>query len=324
MTYLLAALLFLLKALGVILATILALVLLLASLPVKARVTGSVSSRDLLEGILDDDATLELRLGRHGEESLGSSEAPVVPVDVDFDIQGAVLCGAAAVSMRGGEEPRLSLLGLGFRPRMKKAGSRKPGRVSQVSGDAGKDEPGDSVDRDAEAVGKTVSGNVDGDGIKKRWGSAAKPGLRFGRKLGSESGRKRGGARVSMKEIKRYLAPGVRRKTWDALRSVAASLHLRGSLDVACGFPEPGYTAMALAGYWTLGGPTNFKGVNFDAVFTEEVYDIRGSGEIWLVPVHLGWIVLRYMLSREIRPLWRKPKPRKTGANGSVEATSAD
>jgi hypothetical protein len=84
---------------------------------------------------------------------------------------------------------------------------------------------------------------------------------------------------------------------------------------------------MVLAGYWALGGPATLKGITFRPNFSGEAFDLKGSGEFRLVPVEVGWVGIRYLLSREIRPLWWKKRAgrgRGAEADRSVGSVSAD
>ncbi|MEX0974906.1 MAG: DUF2953 domain-containing protein [Bacillota bacterium] len=291
MAYILAVLVVLLKVVGIILAAGVGLVVLLVSLPITARVSGSASASGLLEAVVDDDATVAVRVAGTSPATLSTmeDEEGVVPVDVDFAVKATVLAGAAGLSLTGGSKPEVFFLGLRFHLRSKapKAGETAKGRKAPKDG-------------------KTGGTSKAGQGRKAR---IVKQG------------------RITLRKIREYLAPEVRVKTWAFIRSLFRALHLKGSLDIECGFPDPGNTAMVLGGYWALGGPSSFRGITFRPNFREEVFDVEGAGELRLIPVEIGWIAARYLLSREIRPLWRKGKAgrtRGTEADRSIGAVSAD
>lgn len=260
-----AAAIFLLKLFCFALAALVVAVLLLALLPVRARVSGSVSTSRLLEAVFEDDATVILRRGGEPPLDLESGE-PVVPLDLDYSIDASVMAGAVGISMAGGRGVEVVVLGLRFKPRRRKKDPR-PAREPRESPGDGKREASRQDDR-------------------------------------PEAGPKRRGLKLG--EIRKYLAPKVREKTWKALRSLMRSLHLHGELDIECGFPDPGVTGMVAASYWALGGDSAVKGVTFRPNFEREMLYVRGSGGLRLVPAQVGWVVCRYLLAREIRPLWRK------------------
>ena len=292
--YILVALVVLLKVIGYTLAAGAALVLLLVSLPVKARVSGSASAAGLLEGVMDDDATVFVRLAGSGSAGLGDEDVDAIPLDLDFDLEASVLGGAAGFSMGAGGTTQISMLGLRFHPRTKK-------RSSATAETNGEEQAVETK------KASTLNKRSEGSGTRKGKGGTRKK------------------RRVSIGQIKRYLAPQVRSRTLDSVRSLFGAFHLRGSMDVECGFPEPGTTAMVLAAYWALEGPARFGGITFRANFQGESFEVKASGESRLVPLEIAWIAIRYLLSREIRPLWRKAKTGRTGGadtNRSVGAVS--
>ncbi len=266
MAFLLAALIIVLKTLGILLAVVVALVVLLLSLPVRVRVCGSASASGLLEGILEDDATVAFRVG--GAE--GEPEDGVVPVDLNFSMGSRVLAGAAGFEVSPGAKPEFVALGLRFSTGGKRA---KP-----------------SGEKTPKAEAKQTE--------KKR-----------GKRV-----------RLSFREIKKYLAPEVREKTFGFLAALLGALHLSGEMDLECGFPDPGYTAMLSAAYWALGGPSRFRGISFRPVFEGERLSVSGAGEARLTVIRIGWLVASYLLSREIRPLWRKRRAKAS----RVAEVSAD
>ncbi|MGE5580532.1 MAG: DUF2953 domain-containing protein [Bacillota bacterium] len=272
--YIAAAAVFLLKLFGWALAALACAILLLALLPVKARVSGSASASGLLEAVLEDDANVLIRIGGKPPLDLESDE-PVVPLDLDFSLDASVMAGAAVISMAGGGGVEVAVLGLRFRPgRRKRKQDPKPAEGPRKSTGDGERE-GSAQDKRAKTrpAGRT---------------------LRFG-------------------EARKYFAPEVREKTWDAVRSLVRSLHLSGELDIECGFPDPGVTGMVAASYWALGGGSAVKGISFRPNFQGEMLQIRGSGGLRLIPAQAGWVLCRYLLAREIRPLWRKGRRGRTG-----------
>lgn len=282
MAYILAVLVVLLKVVGIVLAAGVGLVVLLVSLPITARVSGSASASGLLEAVVDDDATVAVRVAGTSPATLSTmeDEEGVVPVDVDFAVKATVLAGAAGFEVSGGGRPEIVALGLRFHTRSMTRGAGQESKSRKASKD-----------------GKTGRASEAGEGRKA---PSAKRG------------------RISLRKIREYLSLEVREKTWAFIRSLFRALHLKGSLDVECGFQDPGNTAMVLAGYWALGGPSLFGGITFRPNFREEVFDVEGAGELRLIPVEIGWIAARYLLSREIRPLWRK------GKAGRTSGTEAD
>lgn len=285
--YIMAAALFLLKMFALVLAAIAFLALLLALLPVRARVSGSISASRLLEAVFEDDATVVVRTGGQTPDTEYDEEAATV--DLDYSLQASVMAGAIGISVTGGRGARVAVLGLGFKPRS----------------------------------GRRAKGSRHVDESRKPTGDGERRPSRRGDRRKAENRRRT----VRLGEIGKYLAPQVRDKTWDVICSLARSLHLSGELDVECGFPDPGVTGMVAASYWALGGASAVGGVSFRPNFREEMLHVQGAGGFWLVPAQAGWILLRYLFAREIRPLWRKRRKRWAGGTdtrGLERAQAAD
>lgn len=284
MAYILAVLVVLLKVFACTLATVAALVILFSSLPVRVRVSGSVSAAGLLEGVLDDDATVKVEIAGASPSGEDAGEEDVVPVAVDYGVDASVLAGAVGFSMHAGGAPEVVLLGVRLLPRRKAAPSGEPNPKTRT------------------LAKKQAKERIKGQTKRK---TANK------------------GARVPVSRLKQFLAPRVRARTFGAVRALWRAVHFQGTLDVECGFPDPGSTAMVLASYWALGGPPRFGGATFRPNFCGEVLDVNVSGESRLVPVEIGWIAVRYLLSREIRPLWRKARNGRTGGAGTNRRVGA-
>lgn len=141
-------------------------------------------------------------------------------------------------------------------------------------------------------------------GASKRAGEGADRGRsrQADRQKGKQSRQSRG---FSLAEARKWLAPGVRGKALRTLKALVRALHLSADLEIECGLPDPGYTGMAYAAYLALSGIDAFRGVTFRPNFQEEVFDARGTVEARIVAIQIGWIAGRFLLSRDIRPLWR-------------------
>lgn len=270
-TYLLAALLILLKVTGVLLAVLVGLVILLISLPVRARLSLDVAAERLLEGIFDEDAMPLFRVtGRDGDER--EPDDGIVPVETCYELVLVPLGGIAEVCVASGAGARLTVMGVRFR-----LGGRHKRESPPQTG------PGPTPQE--EPVGRGA------------------------RRL-----------RARLARLREYLAPEVREKTIASLKVLFRALHFEGDLDVECGFPDPGFTGMTYAAYVALGGASSFGGVRFRPNFQGEMVDARGTVQLTLVPARLAWIVGRFLLSREIRPLWRR---RKRSAEASAAGDQA-
>lgn len=208
-------------------------------------------------------------------------ESPVIALDLDFGVDAHLMGGAIGCFVAGGRRPEVSALGMRFRP------GKRAKRTPEKAG------PG-------RVVGKPKAAASKQPGAKKR--GAATDG-------------------ISLTRVRRYLSSEVREKTWNAAKSVIRALHLGGTLDAACGFPDPGTTGMVFAAWSALGGSSRFGGVTFRPIFSGEAFDVRCEGELHFVPVRIGYIAARYLMSREIRPLWRKP--RKEASSGTEAMRSA-
>lgn len=220
-------------------------------------------------------------------EGLFDADGPdEIPMDMDFDIEASLLGGALGFSMSAADSPRISILGIAFHP--------------------GKTQPSDAKAPLAPAASKSSSMPV------KAKGEPASP-----------RNRKRG--TLSAGHVRRFLAPQVRARTVKVFRDLFGAIHATGYVDLEYGFLEPGTTAMVLAAYWALGGTARFRGVTLRPRFSGESFDITVSGESRTVPVEIAWIAARYLLSREIRPLWWKKRAGSGGADAhrSVGTLSA-
>ncbi len=295
MTYFLAALLLLLKVVGILLALLMGLAVLLISLPLRARGSLALAAKGLLEGVLDDDARLLFRTeriaGNEGTPDRGTEaglqdeperDRPVVPVDLGYEVSLETLYGAAALETSSAGGLRVRALGMSFR----------------------------TAERRKEKPAEPVAAKIEEESAER--GGRKMPG--WLKKRSRDQKRRRG---ISLAELRRYLAPGVREKTVAFLKDLFGSVRFEGDLDVELGLPDRGATGMMFAAYWALGGPRAFGGVRLRPNFTGEVVDARGTAQLTVVPIKAGWIAGRYLLSREIRPLWRKKKGPKRRAAGN-------
>ncbi len=199
-----------------------------------------------------------------------------ISLDVDFDIEASLFGGALGFSMSGDDSARVSILGLAFHPGKTKRSSAK------ISSPAAASKP------------SSMPGKAEQEHVSPRR-------------------RKRG--TLSAGHVRRFLAPQVRVRTVKVIRDLLGAIHATGYVDLGFGLEEPGTTAMVVAAYWALGGTARFRGLTLRPSFSGESFDITVSVESRTVPVEIVWIAARYLLSREIRPLWRKRRADSGGAD---------
>lgn len=261
---------YVLAVVEMILAFLLMVIVLLLALPIRVRGSFRVTSDEILESVLDEGAGVEIR--RAGTDGCPASDEAreVAYVDVAYGVSATLLGGLFTFDVGHDTGARIRALwwSPGVLARKREARTPKP---------ADSDAPTESGTRAAEKPKAA--------GRKKR--RAAK------------------GRKISLEQVRKYLAPGVRSKTGAALRALSKSLHAKGVLDVELGFPDPGLTGIAFAAWTAVGGP-NWAKVRFRPHFESERVDVSGQGGISFVPGRIVWIAASFMLSREIRPLWMK------------------
>lgn len=280
MAFILAALVFILEAAGVLIAVLLGLILLAISMPVKARVSGSVRADGLLEGVLDDDARLVFRVAGSTEPVEPVSQTapePEVPVEVDYAVLGKF--GPAGVAVQGGQGVEVSVLWWRF-------------HAGGLRGEGGTDKERES-------------------------GKTAKPKPKVKK---AKAGRAKRGRGIALGDLRKWVAPEVRGKVAETFRNLCGSLHLQADLDVECGFADRGYTGMTYAAYTALLHTGVFGGLRFHPRFDREALNAEGSIGFSVVPIQVVWIAGKFMLAREIRPLWWKQVARRRKSVARVEA----
>lgn len=107
-------------------------------------------------------------------------------------------------------------------------------------------------------------------------------------------------------ELRRYLAPTVRKRTLAFIREVWSLLHFDLDVDVEYGFDDPGYTGMLYAAHLSVGRILGLEGLCLWPNFTAEMLEISGKLGLRFVPLSLVWSLARFALSKTIRPLWWK------------------
>lgn len=300
-------------------ATIAGVTFLALLLPVKARIAGEAGFTGSIGDLLDGVAVLVLgwREGAACSVSdsvvgLGAdSTSDAVVVDGRGWVQFSVLGGILAVDVRTGGPSELRVLGIRLRSWRQDGGgteSAGAGRVKDIRGDGER-----SHRREDSGTGKHDKGRA-GD---KR-GAGAKRGTDAERDTGAERGTvAESGADAEKEpkfrrvltgftELRRYLAPTVRKRTLAFIREVWSLLHFDLDVDVEYGFDDPGYTGMLYAAHLSVGRILGLEGLCLWPNFTAEMLEISGKLGLRFVPLSLVWSLARFALSKTIRPLWWK------------------
>ncbi|NLA61066.1 MAG: hypothetical protein GX863_08275 [Firmicutes bacterium] len=113
---------------------------------------------------------------------------------------------------------------------------------------------------------------------------------------------------LRVEETRRWLSPEIRGMVFRTVRRLVKALRLRGRVHAECGFGDPGVTGMAYAAFVTWSGMTRQTWLAFEPDFVDSVMLARVEGETRFLPVQVAYIVGRFLLAREIRPLWRKKR----------------
>ncbi|HHY44315.1 MAG TPA: hypothetical protein GX512_01200 [Firmicutes bacterium] len=303
MAFPVAALLVVAKALLLVLAGVLLLAILLLVLPVGAAVQGECR----VEGDLDELP----EIGETEAGDGGSGEA--CPPDVPEAVIAITPAGTARLTVLGG------LLGAEYQSggslRVLVAGVRVGGSRSPAKRARPRPEPpegqeavvpeGSQPAKSKEKTGflKAMKAGRAGKALE-----ALKPG-RFLRKKGpDERAQTRRGFSLKVKadEVGRWLSPKVRRIVLTTAKRLVKASHLKGRVHVECGLGDPGATGMAYAAFVTWSGMTRQEWMTLEPNFVDSVIFARVQGETWFLPAQVAYILGRFLLSRDIRPLWRR------------------
>lgn len=255
MALLLAALLFVAKALLYLLAAVVVFILLLAVLPVKARVSGRFSLEGDFESFLDGDGAIALKDGAGGgrDDGAGDESDDDVAAVLEWDGRASVAVFGEALGADYARGEGLSLVVIGMRFRL--------------PGGAG------AAERGKTAPQRNLTGS--------------RRSFRF-------------------RDAKAWLAPKVRKEALAAGRTLWKALRFRGRVDIELGLPDPSITGMATGAFLTWSGATRQRWLTFRPSFVKNVISMEAEGSARLIASQVAWIIGRFVLSREIRQLWRK------------------
>lgn len=98
------------------------------------------------------------------------------------------------------------------------------------------------------------------------------------------------------------LEPAVIKHVFKFARIIIGLINVNASVRVEYGFEDPATTGMMTSVFALMSHL--IKGITAIPNFEKELYNLRGSFEIKLVPVRLILPCISFFLSREIRPLW--------------------
>jgi hypothetical protein len=282
MAVLLAVLLVVAKVLLWVLAGLVLLVLLTMVLPVRATVQGECRVEGDLEILLEDGGT-----------ELGEMPEAVITIAPAGMARATVLGGLLGVKYETDAPLRVLLAGVPLlRPPL--GGKTRSKTVTPEREKAVEPEAAPSVKT------KPKAGFL--RALRPRMFSGAK-----GRQKGA--GRKNGvPLKVKVEEAKRWVSPEVRGIVFRTVRSLVRSLWLRGHVHAECGFGDPGATGMTYAAFVTWSGMTRQRWLTLEPNFVDSVILLRVEAETRFLPVQVAFIAGRFLLTREIRPLWRKKR----------------
>lgn len=278
MAVLVAVLFFLAKILLGLAAVAAVLGLAFLILPIRVRVSGGVR--------LDGD--FEEFLEGEGAIGIGGQPCSDTPVTLALAGQTALRCLGGALGVDYSTETGFRMVTFGLpvkAPRGRKGASKQPDPSR----------PPESRQEDAVHRGRHNNGLL--DRIMKARGK--KDAL----DRQSRSSRRR---RVRLAESKAWLAPPVRQRFLAAAKDLFRSLHFSGHVRARLGLPDPSVTGMVYAAFVTWSGATGERWLTFVPDFADDVAAVEVDGSIKVVGAQIVWIAGRFLLSRDIRPLWQK------------------
>lgn len=253
MSFILAALFCVAKALLAVLAVLVLFALALAVLPIKVRVAGVIRVVGDFEAFLEGEGGIAVGGEPHDDVA--------VTLRWDGEVSARVLGGTLGVEYAREKGPELALLGTRFPVtgrRRAKSEKRGPSHAAQ---DAEKPAARRSVPREKQSL--------------------------------------------SFHRVKAWLEPDVRKRVLATVRVLFRSSRFRGRAHVELGLPDPAVTGMAYAAFLTWSGASGEKWLTFRPSFVENVISVEADGSIRIVALQMAWILGRFLLSRDIRPLWR-------------------
>ncbi|HHW27039.1 MAG TPA: hypothetical protein GXX23_06830 [Firmicutes bacterium] len=300
-----AVLVVILKALGWTLGVLAFVGLLALALPVRIRLTGEagVTGLDELPDVflLDSDFGSDAVAVRSGSaaDTVSSDSGPVISVSGQGRLYVSVLGGALAFDANTDKDVQLCALGIRLRSwNVGMSAKRDAGGRASVK-------RGAPDDQDANGE-RPVGGGNDG-----RHRNAVREDRRDSEgESGQGRSRRRGRVTVSLgkaaREVRKHLAPNVRKRTLAFVREVWRLLDVSLDVDVEYGFDDPGYTGMLYAAYVSIRNALGLQGLRLRPDFTKEMIEARGDLDVRFSPMSIMWSFGRFAFSREIRPLWWK------------------
>ncbi len=116
--------------------------------------------------------------------------------------------------------------------------------------------------------------------------------------------------KVSLREIKKFIAPQVRSKVVCVVNALFRAAHPKMDLDLELGFPDPSHTGIVYGLFSAYAGAFGVKGVRIHPNFQRQGISAGGKVSVWVIPGQIGWIAGRFAFDKEIRRLWWKQSNR--------------
>lgn len=270
------------KVLLFLLVGLVLLALLLIVLPVRATVQGECRAEGDLDALLEAGGT-----------DFGEMPEPVITVIPDGTARATALGGLLGVEYHTGDPLKVLLAGVPFL--RLPLGARARRRTSSSE--------------EEEAVAPKTSESVE---IQRKAGPLNTREARRSSKAegrGESAGRKRGFAlTLGAKGAGGWFSPKVREMALRTAKRLVRGMRLRGHVHAEYGVGDPGVTGMAYAAFVTWSGMTGQRWLTLEPNFVDDVILVRVEGETRFFPVQMAYVAGRFLLSREIRPLWRKKR----------------
>lgn len=109
----------------------------------------------------------------------------------------------------------------------------------------------------------------------------------------------------SMGSIRPYLARGVRQEFVRFLKRVLGATHFAANLHLTYGLQDPALTGLIYGAYQAISGCLGVSQLQLTPVFAEELLELTGFVEVRTIPALLSWHALVFVMSSNVRPLWR-------------------
>jgi len=114
--------------------------------------------------------------------------------------------------------------------------------------------------------------------------------------------------RFSLQDITKFFAREVRGRILSSLRSFLKNMHLNFEADIELGLSDPAETGIIYGLAECLRGVAGINGLRVTPNFRSDVLTLDGFSSLSFIPAQIGFVAGRFLLSKEIRPLWRKQK----------------